>query len=68
TKTKIGSVYIICSEIPYSVECRNRTVCRKKLRIYRLAGAEQVGLQLIAERQRAALLADKLKQLGISIE
>jgi Uma2 family endonuclease len=30
--------------------------------------ADQISLQLIAEQQRAALLADKLKQLGISVE
>lgn len=30
--------------------------------------ADQISLQLIAEQKRAALLADKLKQLGISLE
>ena len=30
--------------------------------------AEQIGLQLIAERHRAAMLADKLRQLGIAVD
>jgi Uma2 family endonuclease len=47
---------------------RQRAEAEKRKALQAEKKAEQVGLQLIAERQRAALLADKLKQLGISVE
>ncbi len=47
---------------------RKRAESEKRKALQSEKKVKQVSLQLIAEQQRAALLADKLKQLGISIE
>ncbi|NJL59294.1 MAG: Uma2 family endonuclease [Desulfobacteraceae bacterium] len=54
--------------LPFHQKVKQKAELAEKKAEQERQRAEQIGLQLIAERQRAAMLADKLRQLGISVE